>query len=176
MGMDLGVGEMSGAVLINPPAFDVEDLTLKLDTYIAEATANDHLIDAYRYTLMNNPLSTHALPEPPPTPPGLTPEQHAAHLAIHELVSYEEFQEERTKPGFMQLNAYWGANGKRKFCCELPSSPGQGMRGYINDHLWYSTVQMNDAWLAPVLVEPPNKKRPWWSRFLTKLADLIWGS
>lgn len=91
----------------------------------------DHFVDALRYALSAVPRPTIKgdFPAPPPIPEGLTPEQHAAHLMLHDLLSVEEFEAEREKPGFVAINAHWGANGKRRFCCERPIAHEPPARG-----------------------------------------------
>ena len=63
------------------------------DTSAAANLGNslNHSLDAIRYLVLNAGVDNLAgearnLPDPPATPPGLTPEQHAAHLAIHDLL------------------------------------------------------------------------------------------
>lgn len=171
---------VDGLVVFDKAQLQVEMFKAKIDMYAAVADAHSHALDALRYAMMQGARIDPAVyPDPPPTPPGLTPEQHAAHLAIHDLVSAEEFEVLREEPGFIQVNAHWGAIGKRKFCCELPTKVMQGQRGYVDGMVWHSSVVLNDAWMAQIEgtthdhLEAQIKKRPWWDRFLSWLADKV---
>lgn len=177
MAYDLGSDEAETVQLVHSPALGglvaLNAMHLKLDLFKAKvdayAAVTDHYADALRYSLMYGmgAVKTHhdpiadAYPEPPPTPAGLTPEQHAAHLALHDLMSVEEFEEERCKPGFVGITAYWGANGKRKFCCEKPViKEGQG---FVDTH-WYSSVKMNEMWMASIETEAAPVRRSAWEK------------
>lgn len=187
---------IEGAILFNKSQLDVQmldpsvpirEFAAKIDTYKAEAEAFNHTLDAYRYA-MESLAGKFTLPAPPVTPPGLTPEQHAAHLAIHDLVSVGEFEVLREEPGFVQINEHWGAIGKQRFCCERPVPIPTGQRGYTRAGMYFNSVQLNAGWMAkiehsddgitwtPIAPEdfmPPKEKRPWWSRFLTWIADKV---
>lgn len=122
------------------------------------------IADAIRYAIMSSADQGEArnLPAPPPTPPGLTPEQHAAHLAIHDLVSAEEFEVLREEPGFVQLSAYWGAIGPRKFCCEVATKAWPlGQHGYVGGMVWHSSMQLNEHWMAQMETAQPVRRSAW---------------
>ena len=112
------------------------------------------------------PLASNAAeyPDPPATPPGLTPDQHAAHLMLHDLVSVEEFEVLREEPGFVQVNAHWGAIGKRKFCCEKPRQLMPGEIGFVDAGFYYNSVKLNADWMASVETEAAPVRRSAWEK------------
>ena len=157
---------VDGVVLVDPvqlevkwldPSIKIKEYTAQVagfkvqaDAYAAKVDTYGHIIDAIRYgmspTVIQDPA---AYPPPPAVPEGLTPEQHAAHLAIYDLVSAEEFEVLRQVPGFVQINKYWGAIGARKFCCEQAMAPRYlGERGYVPGSMHTSSAKLNEAWMA----------------------------
>lgn len=143
----------------------MESYKARTEAFSAIADTHSHMLDALRYGFVAGTIQhPGAYPEPPPTPPGLTPDQHAAHLMLHDLVSVEEFEVLREEPGFVQVNAHWGAIGKRKFCCEKPRQLMPGEVGFVDAGFYFSSVKLNEMWMASVETEAAPVRRSAWEK------------
>ena len=152
--------------LLAPKLFDlkIKEYAAKVDIFSAQV---DHYADALRYgmgAMQTGRRDPQEYPDPPATPPGLTPDQHAAHLMLHDLVSVEEFEVLREEPGFVQVNAHWGAIGKRKFCCEKPRQLMPGEIGFVDAGFYYNSVKLNADWMASVETEAAPVRRSAWEK------------
>lgn len=173
----MDTGRADGSMVTGAPLkayqAQLEAFKVRADAYAATVSVYSHDLDAIRYGVMTN---TAPLPAPPPTPPGLTPEQHAAHLMLHDLVSVEEFEKLREVPGFIQLNTFWGAVGKQRYCCEVPVPRPIGEFGVVEGMKFISSSPvMNDTWMAQVEAKAtPKPDRPsQWAQLQMWLANKL---
>jgi hypothetical protein len=136
-------------------ATQLEVYRARVDTYNASAEAYLSRFDALKYMVLQAGAGIAAGPE------GLSEDQLAAHMVLHDLVTPNVFELLIKADGFTQVTRFWCVKGKEKFCCAKPRPLAFGDFGYADGNHFTESMHLNQDWMAKIEVDSPRIPTRW---------------